>query len=128
MTDLAKIRDDGYVEIRGRSGLSVKRDGLLVVFADVEAALEHAEGVQRAVVVTAGETARGVRLIGICLTTRPGQPPSAEAVRACCVEKLPRYAVPDEVIFVDAFPTTPSGKIDRHALRARVATASATVS
>ena len=45
--DLAKIRADGYVEVLGRSGLSVKRDGLLVVFADVEAAVEKAGGIQR---------------------------------------------------------------------------------
>ncbi|HVS00097.1 MAG TPA: AMP-binding protein, partial [Thermoanaerobaculia bacterium] len=38
--DLARVRDDGYLEVLGRAGLSVKRDGLLVVFADVEAAVE----------------------------------------------------------------------------------------
>jgi acyl-CoA synthetase (AMP-forming)/AMP-acid ligase II len=118
MLDLATIRADGYVEIVGRSGLSVKRDGLLVVFADVEAALEKVDGVQRAVVVGSGETRRGSRLIGICQADRALQP---EVVRLACSRLLPRYAVPDDVVIVDVLPQLPSGKIDRRGLREWVA-------
>jgi acyl-coenzyme A synthetase/AMP-(fatty) acid ligase len=117
MLDLARLRDDGYVEIMGRSGLSIKRDGLLVVFADVEAALERAAGVQRAVVVAAGEGRRGSRLLGICLADQTGEPPQPDAVRRSCFDRLPRYAVPDDVVIVDALPQLPSGKVDRRALR-----------
>jgi acyl-CoA synthetase (AMP-forming)/AMP-acid ligase II len=118
--DLARLRADGYVEILGRSGLSVKRDGLLVVFADVEAAVERVEGVERAVVVGAGETGRGTRLVAICLPRRPGPggtAPDPEAVRRRCFDLLPRYAVPDQVIMVGELPHLPSGKVDRRALR-----------
>ncbi len=120
MGDLARIRDDSYLEILGRSGLSVKRDGLLVVFADVEAALEKAESVQRAVVVASGESARGSRMIAICLADRTSHRPTPDSVRKKCLELLPRYAVPDEVVIVDSLPQLPSGKVDRHALRARI--------
>jgi acyl-CoA synthetase (AMP-forming)/AMP-acid ligase II len=113
--DLARIRADGYVEILGRSGLSVKRDGLLVVFADVEAAVEKVEGVQRAVVVAAGESRRGARLVAVCLA--PGNGLRPDAVRQKCFDLLPRYAVPDEVVLVDALPHLPSGKVDRRAVR-----------
>ncbi len=119
--DLAKIRADGYVEILGRSGLSIKRDGLLVVFADVEAAVEKVAGVQRAVVVAAGESRRGDRLIAVCLPVEGGADLRAEDVRQRCFDLLPRYAVPDEVVIFDALPHLPSGKIDRRAVRARVA-------
>ncbi|HYO11769.1 MAG TPA: class I adenylate-forming enzyme family protein [Thermoanaerobaculia bacterium] len=115
--DLAKIRADGYVEILGRSGLSVKRDGLLVVFADVETAVEKVEGIQRAVVVAAGESRRGPRLVAVCLPRQNGEGPRPEAVRKRCFELLPRYAVPDEVVMVDSLPLLPSGKVDRRALR-----------
>jgi acyl-CoA synthetase (AMP-forming)/AMP-acid ligase II len=113
--DLARIRADGYIEILGRSGLSVKRDGLLVVFADVEAAVEKVDGVQRAVVVAAGESRRGARLVAVCLASGNGLRP--DAVRQKCFELLPRYAVPDEVVLVDALPHLPSGKVDRRAVR-----------
>lgn len=115
--DLARIRADGYLEVLGRAGLSVKRDGLLVVFADVESAVERVAGVARAVVVAAGETRRGSRLVAVCLPAAPGDPPRPEAVRRQCGELLPRYAVPDEVLIVDALPHLPSGKVDRRAVR-----------
>lgn len=114
--DLAKIRADGFVEILGRSGLSVKRDGLLVVFADVESAVEKVPGIQRAVVVAAGESRRGPRLVAVCLP-RQGESPEPDAVRRQCFDLLPNYAVPDEVRLVDALPHLPSGKVDRRAVR-----------
>ncbi len=122
--DLAKIRADGYVEILGRSGLSVKRDGLLVVFADVEAAVERVEGVRRAVVVAVGESRRGSRIVAVCLVDREDlnrEEPRPETVRQRCFELLPRYAVPDEVVLVDSLPHLPSGKVDRRAVRDLVA-------
>jgi acyl-coenzyme A synthetase/AMP-(fatty) acid ligase len=120
--DLAKLRADGYVVVLGRSGLSVKRDGLLVVFADVEAAVEKVAGVQRAVVVAAGESIRGSRLVAVCLAPeREGNGLIPEAVRQKCFELLPRYAVPDEVVIVASLPHLPSGKVDRRAVRELVA-------
>ncbi len=115
--DLARFRDGGRLEILGRSGLSVKRDGLPVAFADVEAALEKVPGVQRAIVVAAGEGPRGSRLLACCLVARQTDGPGAEAVRQACFERLPRYAVPDEVAIVETLPRLPSGKIDRRAVR-----------
>ncbi len=117
--DLARIRDDGYLEVLGRAGLSVKRDGLLVVFADVEAAVEKVEGVQRAVLVVAGENRRGSRLVAVCLADPEREALQPEAVRQKCFDLLPRYAVPDEVLVVDSLPHLPSGKIDRRAVRDR---------
>jgi acyl-coenzyme A synthetase/AMP-(fatty) acid ligase len=115
--DLAKIRADGYVEILGRSGLSVKRDGLLVVFADVESAVEKVPGIQRAVVVAAGETRRGPRLIAVCLARHGAEALVPDAVRKQCFDLLPHYAVPDEVRIVEALPHLPSGKVDRRGVR-----------
>jgi len=119
--DLARLRADGYVEILGRSGLSVKRDGLLVVFADVETAVEKVEGVRRAVVVSAGESRRGARLVAVCLLDPERTDLIPDAVRRRCFDLLPRYAVPDAVVFRDTLPLLPSGKVDRRALRDLVA-------
>lgn len=119
--DLAKIRAGGYVQILGRSGLSVKRDGLLVVFADVEAAVEKVSGVVRAVVVASGESRRGARLVAVCLTETNGGGARPEAIRQKCFDLLPRYAVPDEVVIVESLPHLPSGKVDRRAVRDLVA-------
>ncbi len=115
--DMARIRDDGYIEIVGRSKHSVKRDGLLVVFVEVEAAVEQVEGVQRAVVVTAGETRRGPRLVAVCQGGPEAGGLQPDDVRRRCSALLPRYAVPDEVVVVDSLPHLPSGKVDRRAIQ-----------
>jgi acyl-CoA synthetase (AMP-forming)/AMP-acid ligase II len=115
--DLARLRADGYLEILGRSGLSVKRDGLLVVFADVETAVEKVDGVRRAVVVAAGESRRGARLVAVCLVDPERSDLIPDAVRRQCFDLLPRYAVPDAVVFRDTLPLLPSGKVDRRTLR-----------
>lgn len=119
--DLARLRADGYVEILGRSAMSVKRDGLLVVFAEVEAALERIAGIERAIVVAAGEGRRGSRLAAVCLKDQQGGDLLPAAVRRQCGELLPRYAVPDEVVIVDRLPRLASGKIDRNAVRDLIA-------
>jgi len=63
---------------------------------------------------TAGVVAAYVRLgPGI-----PGQPaPSPEELRAYCREHLAPYKTPQHWVFVDAFPMTPSGKIQKYKLR-----------
>ena len=114
--DLARIRGDGYVEILGRFATSVNRDGRRVVVAEVEAAVEGVEGCARAVVVGEGESRRGTRLLAFCVLEK-GATTSAEALRKACFDRLPLYAVPDEVVLIDTVPLLPSGKVDRRALQ-----------
>jgi acyl-coenzyme A synthetase/AMP-(fatty) acid ligase len=120
--DLARLRADGYVEILGRSGLSVKRDGLLVVFADVETAVEKVEGVRRAVVVAAGESRRGARLVAVCLLDPERSDLIPDAVRRRCFDLLPRYAVPDAVPSATSSPADRSPHDSRRAKRDRSTT------
>ena len=48
----------------------------------------------------------------------PGQPkPDPEELRAYCRERLAPYKTPLHWVFVDAFPMTPSGKIQKFKLR-----------
>jgi acyl-CoA synthetase (AMP-forming)/AMP-acid ligase II len=117
MGDVARVRGDGYVEILGRFGLSVKRDGLLVVFNDLEATLETIDGVQRAVVIAAGESRRGSRLVAVCVAEGPDAALPVDTIRRRCQELLPIYAVPDDIVVVGALPQLPSGKVDRRALQ-----------
>ena len=112
--DLARLRDDGYLEIAGRSGLSIKRDGLLVVFADIETAMEKIAGLERVVVFAHGESRRGRGLVAACV--KNGAAPEVAAIRRHCKETLPLYAVPDEIVLLDSLPLLPNGKIDRQAL------------
>ncbi|MEO1083193.1 MAG: fatty acid--CoA ligase family protein, partial [Acidobacteriota bacterium] len=86
--DLARIRDDGYVEILGRFATSVNRDGRRVVVSEVEAAIESLDGCAQAVVVGEGESRRGTRLHAFCMLDKNADT-TAEELRSQCFDKLP---------------------------------------
>jgi feruloyl-CoA synthase len=48
-----------------------------------------------------------------------GQQTTAAALQAFCGERLARYKVPKEVIFVDELPYSPYGKVEKVKLRRR---------
>ena len=113
--DLGRLRANGYLEVIGRCDLSVNRDGLLVLFADVERALIALDGIDAAAVVAKGESQRGKGLVAYCVRTRNSEVTAAE-LREACFEKLPRRAVPDRLEIVPSLPLLPSGKVDRQQL------------
>jgi acyl-coenzyme A synthetase/AMP-(fatty) acid ligase len=68
--DLARSGPDGTVEIIGRQDLSVKRNSMLLPFADLEAALRDLDGVEDAGVAVGPEGIRGRMLVGYCAVRR----------------------------------------------------------
>ena len=61
------------------------------------------------------------RLVAV-VTRSPGCTPGVVALKRHSAQRLPRYMIPDEVLFVTAMPRTSTGKTDMLAL-ARHATA-----
>ncbi len=113
--DLGRVLPNGYIEVLGRCDHSIKRDGLLVMFADVEAALLSMPGVEAAAVVARGESLRGKGLWAYCVVTDDSLLDNA-AIRSWCFERLPKRAIPDQVTILDALPLLANGKIDRQFL------------
>ncbi|GAA3887063.1 non-ribosomal peptide synthetase [Saccharothrix violaceirubra] len=98
---------DGVLEYLGRTDDQVKIRGFRIEPGEVENALTRVPGVREAVVVV-----RDDRLVGY-VTGEPRADP-----RATLAETLPHYLVPQAVVVLDAFPLSPSGKLDRRALPA----------
>lgn len=113
--DLGRILPNGYIEVLGRCDHSVKRDGLLVLFAEVESALQSIAGVEAAAVITKGESLRGKGLWAFCVIAPESNLDSA-AIRSACFELLPKRAIPDNVILLDSLPLLANGKLDRQFL------------
>jgi acyl-CoA synthetase (AMP-forming)/AMP-acid ligase II len=114
--DVATQTPAGHIQVVGRADDSINRSGYLVLFSDIERTMEKLEHIEQVVVTkTQGESQRGERIAAFC---RPGRGVSLgrEQIREQCGQLLPKYAIPDEVFIVDAFPLLPSGKIDRQAL------------
>ncbi len=113
--DLARPGPDGTVEVLGRQDLSVKRNSMLLPFADLEAALRDLDGVEDAGVAVGPEGIRGRMLVGYCAVRRGAEQSEAQ-LRAELANRLPSFAVPERIRAVAALPRLPNGKIDRTAL------------
>ncbi len=113
--DLGSLDEYGRIRLSGRVDHTVKRDGMLVAFADVEHVLQQLEGVDRVVVVPGGSTPRGRELVAVCTLTDGAQKDAGAMNRSARV-RLPGHAVPDRFIFLDELPLTATAKPDRVAL------------
>jgi acyl-coenzyme A synthetase/AMP-(fatty) acid ligase len=113
--DLARPGPDGTVEVLGRCDLSVKRNSVLLPFADLEDALRDLDGVEDAGVAAGPEGIRGRMLVGYCKVRHGGEQAEAQ-LRAELAHRVPPFAVPERIRAVPALPRLPNGKIDRATL------------
>ncbi len=112
--DLVTIDDSGVVRFLGRRDHQVKLRGVRIELESVEAALTDAPGVRHAVAVVADGAEQ---LDAVIVPSSPGEPPTVAALRRWSAAHLPPVAVPRTFTFVDTLPSTPTGKIDRGAVR-----------
>jgi amino acid adenylation domain-containing protein len=112
--DLVRRRPDGRVEFLGRLDQQVKVRGFRIELGEIETRLALHDDVAAVVcsVFTGGVEDRLVAYV-----RRSGTAGAAE-LRRFVAETLPAYMVPAHIEFVDAFPLTPNGKVDRAALPA----------
>ena len=115
--DLACMDEEGYVTHRGRANDIMKALGYRVAPQEVEAAL--AEHPCIAEVACAEVQVRAdVSVIGAFVVIRPGAERDAESIKRFAAERLAAYKCPREIVFLDALPRTPNGKLRRGDLKA----------
>ncbi len=114
--DLVCQRQDGVFDYLGRIDNQVKIRGFRIELGEVEARLQGLAEVADAV-VAAQDGNTGKQLVGYAIvqpgTAREGL---AERLRSQLKALLPDYMVPAHILFLDHFPVTPNGKLDRKAL------------
>jgi len=118
--DRARWRADGVLEFLGRTDAQVKVRGFRIEPGEVEAALSAAPGVREAAVAVREDAPGERRLVGYVVGDA-----ASDAVREWVRARLPEHMVPSAVVVLDAFPLTPTGKVDRRALPAPGAGAAA---
>lgn len=112
--------DDGYYSCLGRTGDMLKASGIWVSPTEVEARLlEHPE-VAQAVVVAAADRDGLEKPVAYVIASSGSTVTEAELVEFCRAG-LPSFKRPRRVVFVDALPTTATGKIRRVELRSLAA-------
>jgi acyl-coenzyme A synthetase/AMP-(fatty) acid ligase len=117
--DVVRRRPDGDHEFLGRRDNQVKVRGNRVELESVESVLAALDGIEAAV---AGVVELdGTSALAAALLEAPGATVDlVEALRAVA-RALPPYAVPFRLVRVDDLPLTASGKVDRRAVRDRLA-------
>ncbi|NEO86013.1 MAG: amino acid adenylation domain-containing protein [Spirulina sp. SIO3F2] len=113
--DLARRLPDGNLDYRGRADQQVKIRGVRVEPGEVETVMERHPAVQQAVVMAREDIPGEKRLVAYAISD-PNH--DTENVHAVLKTQLPDYMVPSTIIWLEAFPLTPSGKVDRRALPA----------
>ena len=117
--DRGYIDDGGYLFVRGRSDDTIIRGGENIAPAEIEDVLSRHPAVLEAVVAGVPDVEWGQR-IGAFVLVRPGARVTEDELRAWVRERLRGSKTPDRVVFVQEFPTTPTGKVVRRDLVALV--------
>lgn len=115
--DLGRVRDDGYLQVTGRSKELYKSGGELVMPKEVEELLTRAPGVSQAYVVGVPDDRWGD--VGCAwIVPEPGATVDPDELVALCKDKLARFKVPKHVLLTTAedLPTTPTGKVQKFRL------------
>ncbi|MBK4738977.1 AMP-binding protein [Noviherbaspirillum pedocola] len=119
--DLAVIDENGFCSIVGRSKDMVIRGGENIYPREVEEFLYRHPKVQDVQCVGVPDQKYGEELCA-CVILRPGMQADADEIRAFCEGQIAHYKIPRYVRFVDAFPMTVTGKIQKYLLRERMGT------
>jgi amino acid adenylation domain-containing protein len=111
--DIARCAEDGSLEFVGRSDQQIKIRGCRVEPEEVEGMLARHPDVAGVVVVARPDDAHVEQLVAYVVAARA----DVDSLAAYAETRLPAYMLPAVYVFLDEFPRTASGKIDRRRLR-----------
>jgi fatty-acyl-CoA synthase len=114
--DLGHETPDGYYRITGRIKDMIIRGGENVYPREIEEYLHTHPAVLDVQVVGLPDERFGEELCA-WVRLRPGEKLTEESVKEYCRGKIAHYKVPRYVVFVDDYPTTVTGKVQKYRLR-----------
>ena len=114
--DLAVLRADRHLAIVGRIKDMVIRGGENIFPREIEEFLHTLPEVAEAQVFGVPDALYGEQLCA-WVRLRPGTVLDADGLRARCKGRIAGFKVPALIRFVDAFPTTASGKVQKFRMR-----------
>ncbi len=114
--DLATMRADGYINIVGRVKDMIIRGGENIYPAEIEAFLMRHPQIAEAQLVGLPDQFMGEEVAAV-IRLKAGEALSEDAVREHCKANISRHKVPKYIRFVEAYPLTMSGKVQKFVLR-----------
>ncbi len=117
--DLATIDDEGYCKIVGRIKDMVIRGGENVYPREIEEFLYRHPKIQDVQVFGVPDERYGEEICA-WIKLRAGETMEGDEVRAFCDGQIAHYKIPRHVRFVDEFPLTVTGKVQKFIMRERM--------
>lgn len=114
--DLATVDEEGYYRITGRLKDMIIRGGENIYPREVEEFLYTHPKVLDVQIVGVPDAKYGEQVLA-CIRVKPNETLSEDEVRDYCEGKIAHYKIPRYIQFVDEYPMTASGKIQKFKLR-----------
>jgi fatty-acyl-CoA synthase len=115
--DLATMDEDGYIQIVGRIKDMVIRGGENIYPKEIEEFLYTHPAIEDVQVTGIPDDKYGEELIAWVKLRPDTDPVTGEDLQAFCKGKIAHFKIPKNYKFVDAFPMTVTGKIQKFKMR-----------
>lgn len=114
--DIGMVDEDGYLYITGRLKDMIIRGGENIYPREIEEFLYTNPKVQDVQVVGVPSAKYGEEVMAF-VKVKEGCKLTAEELKEFCEGKIAHYKIPQYFVFVDNYPTTASGKVQKYRLR-----------
>jgi fatty-acyl-CoA synthase len=114
--DLGVIDEDRYIEVVDRKKDMIKTGGENVPTREVEDAIYLDSRVQEVAVIGVPHS-KWVEAVTAVIVPKAGETITEEEILKLCKKELAMFKIPKGVVFVDALPKTPTGKILKRDMR-----------
>jgi len=114
--DLAIMDENGYCKITGRIKDMIIRGGENIYPREIEEFLYTNNKVKDIQVVGVPSRKYGEE-VAAYIQLKPGETSTEEEMKTFCTDKIAFHKIPAFIMFIDEYPTTASGKIQKYKLR-----------
>lgn len=116
--DLATMREDGNFRITGRAREMIIRGGENIYPREIEEFLHRHPDIDDVYVVGLPDERLGERVLA-WIKSREGSALTEEGVKEFCKGQIAHFKIPEFIRFVDEFPMTVTGKVQKFVIRER---------
>jgi fatty-acyl-CoA synthase len=114
--DLATMDANGYVKITGRAKDVIIRGGENIYPREIEEFLFTCPGISQAQIVGVPDVKYGEQVVA-WIKLEEGVSLTVEDIQKFCAGKIAAYKIPKHIKFVDAFPMTITGKVQKFRMK-----------
>ena len=118
--DAARMDEEGYVYFVDRIKDCIRRRGENISSYEVETVIaSHPAVADVAAIGVASEILGAEEEVMVCVVLQPDTDLAPPELIEFCERRMPRFAVPRYIDYMEALPKTPTSKVQKHRLRAR---------